>query len=277
MKYPLLTLRTLRILFTERPAFVFAQSPPVFCPAAALLYCSVTGSKLVVDAHTQARIWSLFESLTRRVLKRAAAVLVSNEEERARLAEQSIRAFVLSDPIPNLTFANVTPLSLPGIAMVASFSDDEPLVEVIEAAVKLPHVHIYVTGDPRFGRRSHLAASPPNVHYTGFLDYDNYLALLRSVDAVMVLTKKNNTMLSGAGEALAVGTPLITSNWSVLRNYFDRGAVHIGNTAEQIVAAVGGVLLERDRLAGEMKDLRSLRQREWERQFAELLKLLELV
>jgi len=41
-------------------------------------------------------------------------------------------------------------------------------------------------------------------------------------------------LLSGAFEAVSLGTPLIISDWPILRNYFSLGMVHIPNS-------VGGV------------------------------------
>src|SRR5438132_1547129 len=53
-KYLSQTVKTLRILFRERPAFVFVMTPPIFACLPAWLYCALTGASFVIDAHTGA-------------------------------------------------------------------------------------------------------------------------------------------------------------------------------------------------------------------------------
>ena len=79
---------------------------------------------------------------------------------------------------------------------------------------------------------------PDNVVFTGFVSYGDYVSLLRHVDAVIVLTNRDKTMLSGAFEALAVGKPLITSNWNCLMQYYSKGAICIDNSTAQIKEAI---------------------------------------
>jgi glycosyltransferase involved in cell wall biosynthesis len=65
----------------------------------------------------------------------------------------------------------------------------------------------YITGDnSRISARKLLKwkRSANNIIFTGFLDRTEYINLLEKVDAVLVLTKRDNTMLSGAHEALAL-------------------------------------------------------------------------
>ncbi|MFQ5941522.1 MAG: glycosyltransferase [Nitrososphaerales archaeon] len=251
--------------------------PPVFCPATVLLYCKATGSRLVTDAHTSARIWEVFAPLTKFVMRRSSISLVTNEEVKRRLTSSGIRSFVLEDAIPDLNSnSNVEVFQGSNIAVISTFAKDEPLEEVIRAAGMIPHVNFYVTGNLKFARNEHITNKPRNLFYTDFLDYEKYSSLLNSVDAIMVLTTNDNTMLSGACEAVAVGKPLITSNWSVLVKYFNKGTIHVNNTAEDIVEAVNKAISEKDRLTHEIKELRSLRRKEWNYKFKELLRLLEI-
>jgi glycosyltransferase involved in cell wall biosynthesis len=77
----------------------------------------------------------------------------------------------------------------------------------------------------------------------------------------MTLTTRDHTMLRGAYEAIYQGTPVIVSNWTLLRDAFSHGAVHVDNTADAIAAAVcqlrqhhgsykaGAVTLRQEKLA----------------------------
>ena len=73
---------------------------------------------------------------------------------------------------------------------------------------------------------------------TGFLSDGAYGSLLHDADAVMTLTTRDHTMLRGAWEAVYQGTPVIVSDWPMLRDAFDEGAVHVDNTPEGIVQGI---------------------------------------
>jgi hypothetical protein len=55
---------------------------------------------------------------------------------------------------------------------------------------------------------------------TGFLSQSSYNALLAASDVVVCLTTHDNIMQNGACEALFVETPIVTSDWPILRDYF---------------------------------------------------------
>jgi glycosyltransferase involved in cell wall biosynthesis len=111
------------------------------------------------------------------------------------------------------------------------------------------------------------------VIFTGFMEYGNYLRLLEDSDGIMVLTSRNRTMLSGAYEALALGKPLITSNWDPLKQYFNKGTIHIDNTSKQIKEAVNLIQRNKEKLAKDMGQLKIERNNEWEQKFAEFKSL----
>ena len=149
-------------------------------------------------------------------------------------------------------------------------ADDEPHEVVFEAAGLLPKINFYVTGDSNRISSSLLAKKPNNCFLTGYLPYQQYLGLLRGVDVILSLTTRNHTLLSCASEAIALGTPLITSDWPVLKDRFPMGTIHIPNTVERIERGVLQAKSNRDTLREEILQLRYLLQNEWEQQFKEL-------
>ena len=82
------------------------------------------------------------------------------------------------------------------------------------------------------------ARMPPNVRLTGFLSTAAYGGLLQGADVVMALTTRDHTMLRAAYEAIYHGTPVIISNWDLLRESFDEGALHVGPSSGEITDAV---------------------------------------
>src|SRR5215210_353527 len=160
------------------------------------------------------------------------------------------------------------------IAVVSSFANDEPIQEIIEAARTLADTTtFYITGDnSRIAARKLLKWErlANNVIFTGFLDRAEYISLLEKADAIMVLTKRDYTMLSGAHEALALEKPLITSDWQPLRQYFARGTAYVDNSVSEIVDAVRYVQIEKDRMKNEMRGLKNQKLKEWEDRVSKL-------
>jgi hypothetical protein len=175
-------------------------------------------------------------------------------------------------------YLNKEPFPLDGkfsIAVISDFGEEEPLAGVFDAAVLLPDVCFYITGDSKCVPKPLLMRKPENCRLTGYLPYDQYVGLLRGVDAVMDLVNQDHTLLMGGFEAVSLGKPLITTDWPILRDYFSLGTVHIRNTVEGICEGVRQV--QRD-LTGLQRDIVLLREKlelDWERQFAELLLLLK--
>src|SRR5690606_35298998 len=63
------------------------------------------------------------------------------------------------------------------IVFICTFSVDEPVEAVLQAARLYPTAHIYVTG--HYDRaKQHLHNQPDNVTFTGYIPYDEFIGLL---------------------------------------------------------------------------------------------------
>ena len=124
------------------------------------------------------------------------------------------------------------------VVYVISFSRDEPVAAMIEAARRLPHIKFLMTGRPSRAHRLLAKEFPPNLSLTGFLDTNTYGDLLRQAGVVVALTTDDHTMQRAAYEAIYQGTPVIVSDHQLLKRAFDDGAVHVDNSPDAIVAAV---------------------------------------
>lgn len=278
-KYSYQAIQTLRLLFRERPEIVFIQSPPSFAVLFVYLYCRFSGGRYVVDAHSAAMlhpVWTRPRWLYRFLARRAVATIVTNEHFAQQIESWGARALVLRD-IPT-EFPDGGPY--PGlnggfnVVVVSTFADDEPLDEVFEAATTLPGAHFYVTGKKSQAAAGLLARAPQNVHFTDFLPDEAYYGLMRSGDAIMCLTTRDHTMQRGACEALSLGKPIITSDWPLLRGYFNKGAVHVANDSDGIRAGVETMRTNYSDYQAGINDLRAEQHDEWRRQSTELIRLL---
>ncbi len=268
LKYPLQLLQTARILAARRPRIVFVQSPPSFAGWTAAAYSAATGAAVVIDAHSDAferAIWTRPAWITRWAARRAAAVLVTDEHWADVVRRWGGHPIVVSNVPTHLEPGSPPPLDeiRPNVAVVNTWAPDEPLREVLAAAEAMPEVAFHVTG--RSDRMAELARPiPENVRFSGFLDEPTYLGLLAAADAVVCLTNRDHTMQNGAAEALTLGTPILTSDWPILRAYFSRGTVHVDNTAQSIAAGLRRLLSERDAHRSAILELRAEQRASWD-------------
>lgn len=276
-KYPRQLVATLRALISRRPRVLFVQSPPSFAAWAAVAYGIATGAAVVVDAHSDAferPIWTRPGWLTRLVARRATATIVTNEHWASRI--RGWGGVALTVPSIPTTFESGTPPPLASgsnVAIVNTWAADEPLGAVLDAAVRLPDVTFHVTG--RSDRVATLGRPvPDNVRFTGFLAEDTYHGLLAASDAVVCLTTRDHTMQNGACEALSHGTPIVTSDWPVLTEYFSTGTAHVDNTAAGIAAGIATVLADGPANRAAVRELRERRSAEWLQLRGQLLDLI---
>lgn len=274
LKYPLQALRTVQVLLAERPRAVHVQSPPFVCGLVVCLYCWLVGARYVLHYHSAAfdRAWDWALPIQRFIARRAATNIVTSGHWAAIVRGWGAHAMVMLDPFLDLPAGAPFPVG-PGfnLAVVSTFAPDEPTGAIVEAARLLPEVHFYITGNTRRLHADLLAGAPSNVTFTGFLDpYREYPGLLRAADAVMVLTTRDHTLQLGGCEAVAVGKPLITSDWPYLREAFAGGAVFVAPTAASISDGVLELRRRYAELAPAVVALREASRREWDARLREL-------
>lgn len=284
VKYLMQALTTLRRLFADRPRAVHVQNPPFVCALTVALYCWLTRSRYVVEHHSAAfgHIWDWARPFQKLVVRRAVINIVTDEHWGDVVRSWGgrhtpARALVMHDAF--LDLPEGAPFSVapgPTIAFAGTFADDEPLEAVLDAARLVPDVNFYVTGDTAKAPPAVVAHASPNVTFTGFLDVNGaYLGLLRAVDAVMVLTTRDHTLQLAGCEAIAVGTPLITSDWPYLRELFSTAAVYVAPTAESIRDGVVEAMARLPELRHEALEVRRRQRARWQSQLAQLRALVE--
>ena len=276
-RYVIQGVQTLRLLFQKRPRMVLVQSPPSFAVLFVALYCTLTGSQYIVDAHSgafQRGIWTRPKWLYDTITRRAALTLVTDDFFRSMIEKKGGRAMVLRDPVAVAPLLPTQKQEQFSITVVNTFASDEPLEAVLVAAASLPEVRFAITGKRSRANPYLLSRATGNVVFTDFLPDEAYQQLLRSSHAVMSLTTRNHTLQCGACEALSLERPIITSNWPLLQEYFCRGTVHVDNTPDGIRLGIEALKRDYSRYEREVVELRQLRRQQWQEQIAELAELI---
>ncbi len=273
IKYVLQAVRTMQVLFKERPSAIHVQMPPFVSGLVVDLYCRMTGAKFVLDYHSAAfePVWDWALPVQKYLARRASANLVTNQHWAEIIESWHAKSLILGDAFLDLPVGSEYPVSEKfNIAYISTFSSDEPLEEVIEAFRGNQDVHLYITGNPNRVKPKVLKMIPSNVTLTGFLPEEKYIGLLRSVDGVMALTTRDYTLQRGGCEAVSVGQPLITSDWPFLRDFFNQGTIHVENNSEGINAGIKILMRDLEKLREEVSKLRNDGRVIWENQLSEL-------
>lgn len=273
LRYVLQALRTWYVLLKTRPQVIHVQNPPFICGLVVYFYCSVSAARFVFDHHSAAfaRVWDWALPMQKFLSRRAVTNIVTNQHWADVVHSWHAYALIMGDPFRELPLGKAFPVcSGFSIAFVSTFAPDEPLDAVLDAARQLAQVHFYITGDARQQPQSFLDSLPDNVTCTGFLPDDQYIGLLRSVNAIMAFTTRDHTLQLGGCEAVSVGKPLITSDWSFLQSFFSRGTIHVANTSDGIRDGILAMQKNHRQLQEEMVAFRDAGRKKWRKQLARL-------
>lgn len=277
LRYPVAILRSLWAIVRSRPAVLIVQNPSIVLAFQASLLRAVMGFRLVIDLHTvyvapAGASGAVAAALSRFALRHCDAVVVTNETYRERVSRLTERPiFVLPDKVPALE-CEIREMPLRGrrnVLYICTFSPDEPWAEVISAAESLEEdVVVYVSGRSR----SLPPALPVNVELTGYLPDADYQNMIRSVDAVIVLTTAEDCLVCGGYEAVSAGKPLVLSDTRALREFFSKGTVFTANRRESIAKAIGEALARAPELRAGITAQRDEMHVAWERRWSDLRK-----
>jgi glycosyltransferase involved in cell wall biosynthesis len=245
LTYPLLAFWTIRLLIRRRPSSLVIVAPPVVAPLVAVPTARLLGARVALDVHSGALLdhrWRWSIGLLA-VLARVGVAVVTLPRLAALLERHGVATAVIPDPVPTLTADPhaVGPApgdDLPHVTAVCGWGDDEPIENLVEAARGQPW-RLAVTGRPR-REISH----PANVTMTGFLAGRAYVNALASSAAIVVLTTREDTLLSGAWEALALARPLVLSDTVALRDTFGDGPVYVDASPGSIARGIAQVLAD---------------------------------
>ncbi len=258
VRYLALFFRTLFILAQKRPRVVYAQNPPIFCPLTCLLYCRLTGARLVVDHHS---IWSVKTLAGRSPLARGIAFLeqVVSRAADANTAPHSFwgrmlvkmgarRVLVYHDYVPKNEMRRDEALRremAAGPLLAISSHGGHPLerLEVEAAAVgreREAGVSLVVSGPTeKLERRFAALNLPPNVKYAGFLKREVYESLKASADFAINITDEPYTLSHVLFEFVASSLPVISSKEEAVEELFGDTLLYADSTVDDVAEKVG--------------------------------------
>jgi glycosyltransferase involved in cell wall biosynthesis len=229
-----------------------------------------------MDLHTHhiklaGAVGRLYNLINNYSLRNADLIIVTNDSYKKKimmLTRSDIT--VLPDKIPEIECKDLSG-DLKGsenILFICTYSQDEPWRDVIQAAESLPKtVHIYISGRVPNGLN---IKTPINVTITGYLVREEYERILEAIDAVIVLTKKENCLPCGAYEALAAEKPLVLSDKKVIKEFFSKGSIYTENKEEAIAVAVKEALKNQKLLKQKIIQLKKEKERLWGTQWEDL-------
>jgi len=264
VRYLLAAVRTLRELRRRRPRTIVSQSPSIVLASFMVIYCRLTKTLLVIDAHNSGLFpaegkYSILNRWAAWTLRHCDATIVSNESLAAYVSKCGGRPLVAPDPIPDLKKPSLRTLrGRANVVFICTWMDDEPCDEVAKATALLQDegIVVYATGEKGRARKRLTSEPPPNLELTGFLSEEDFVQLLFSVDVVLVLTTRKDCLTCGAYEAVAAEKPIVLSDTQVLRDLFYRGTVFCDNTASDIARSLRTAVSDAASMQCEIAELR---------------------
>ena len=250
----------------RRDMTVIVVVPPVF--PVLLARVLLKPSRLIVDAHSGAFVgkrWEWSVPLLRRSCRGIAALIVTNEE---LLQGEPVDCpvIVLHDPFEH--WEETEPREPAYVLVPLGGGDDEP-VEAIVEALGASGLEIIISG---IGYPSRL---PENVRPVGFVSVEEYADLVRHATVMVGVTDEDFTMQRVGYEAMFAGKSLVTSDFPLLRRFFEDAAVYVQpRDSHSIAEGLAKAWQDAERLAVRMREVRIARAREQESAMAELRRLM---
>lgn len=281
IKYLFQCIESFRILIREKPDITFVMNPPIFSCLPCWLYCTLLKKNgYITDSHTAAFImkrWKLVNPLQKYFFKRAITNIVTNKSH-AKIVKLWGAGYSIIGDIP-VEYRTLKPYERMkegfNLTIVNSFSVSEPVDIVLKAAEKVPDTNFYITGNLKHANKALLSNCPHNVIFTDFLPDEQYAWLIKKSDVVMTQCTGDNTMQRGAYEAMSFETPVITSDWGILRETFYKGTVFVENDVDSVIRGILEIKKNYERFKREIIELKKERFAIWSKNKKLLLNKIE--
>lgn len=241
-RYFLSLWKTFKTVLKKRPDVMVVQNPSLVLAFFGVFWASFSGCCVIIDAHNSG-IYplegrsALLMVMADWLQKKANLVIVTNGLLKKVVDSHGGRGFVLPDKIPDppMKIETITLAGQINVVFICTYSDDEPYREVLKAATLIGEdVVIYFTG--KYHGKVKPTDIPTNVRLLGFVSEEKYWTYLKSADIIMDLTLRENCLVCGAYEAVALCKPLILSDTCALRSYFNSGCLFVRPTVSSSIA-----------------------------------------
>lgn len=252
IRYVVLSYSTLKLLFSQKPTEVFFQNPSVMLALICTFYKMLSRkTKVIGDYHNAALEKSALSPINNFVSRNIDLTIVSNSNLVSIVEQMRGRAFVMPDPIPQPhgSSKNSEEQHNPNIVFICSWASDEPILIVLDAfinsgAFRDKGVNLYVTGKmkvDKLDRELEYYASE-GIKFLGFVAEDAYWRLIENSICNIDLTTREDCLVCGAYESIAVGNIVILSNNQASRTYFGDNCIYTDNSSSDLKAKIVNVL-----------------------------------
>lgn len=173
--------------------------------------------------------------------------------------------FILPDKIPEFQIELDHKKENKYCVYISSFSVDEPVDEIINAAMILgDSIKIYWTGK-KSKKVIDEKTVPQNIVYTGYLEYDDYYRLISNADCLLLLTTEDDCLQCGAYEGLNANVPMVISDNKASREYFENSAIYTDITPSAIADSIIKAVENSDRLKINSQKIKEKREKDFDR------------
>jgi hypothetical protein len=281
LSYFLKSIDTFKCLFQNKPILVFVQFPPTPALYCVTLYSWLTGSRYVSDCHIGLTNAHWLNWIYAKKLLAKGLVIVHNEHLVEQVATSvKVRPFVVRDGVAKkqsieagknalLDDLGLSPKRY--VIFPCSFSSDEPVQEVIEAARMLPEIMFVMTWYTEKLSRNIRDTLPSNVLLTDYLQIGDYNCLFANSGVVLGLTIYEAVQLACMQEAMAFEIPAVVSDLKTTRFLYKNYPVFVKNDSKSIAYGVSHAFQNRLDIEERMKRLRI----EWENEFFDQIVILK--
>ncbi|UNQ39113.1 glycosyltransferase [Prescottella equi] len=274
LRYVELSIRTVAILRRTPWSTIIIMLPPFPLLVVAKIFRKKE-TLLVADLHTGVFLdpkWAWARGLTMRMLRGHIAV-VTNSKLAQECESQGVRAVALHDVVTRkISFGSRSPAQLTVLCPLA-YASDEPIHEIFDAARSLPNFKFIMTGRAPDHVRE---AAPDNVQFSGYLSNADYDATMANSSVVLAMTTRDHTMQRAAYEALMSGVPIVTSDFRLLRDFFEHAAVYADCTASSIASALQWAIQNSKEIQEQSASVLEQRIADQEVQIAHLRKIVKI-
>ena len=274
-RYLLSIVKTIGIIFHDKPQIVIAQNPSKVLAFIVICLKRVFRYTAVVDAHNSGiyprggRFKTLM-MISKWLQQHADLTIVTNKELSLVVQANGGKPFILPDRIPSIPLVETVPLSGKlNILYICTFSEDEPYRQVLEAAELIPQdITIYFTGNNK-GKIAE-GSVPSNVELLGFVSESTFWSMIMSADIIMDITLREGCLVCGAYEGVAAGKPLILSDTEALRDYFNMGSIYVGPAPNEIANGILQAQHRMEHMKNEIQQLKKNLEQKWQEQLRQL-------
>ena len=263
-RYPAQIFNTIKILSKNKSSVIFAQNPSIFLSTIVVLYGKVFRNTVVIDAHNAGVFplegqYKILNKIVRFINSLSSKVIVSNAALKQFINKDEEAIFAIPDPIPEVPRHGdyLVKKDKTNLVFICSWAADEPFEALFKIAKNLTDTtHIYITGNSKGKEKEIKGGVPENITLTGFLTNEKYDNLIHASDAIMVLTTRDNCLVCGAYEGVAVEKPMVLSETDVLTHHFNKGCVYTDNTSSSIESSIKQLIDNYSNLSLEIKTLK---------------------